>query len=240
MFLGRVAGTVWSTVKWPEAQGLKLLLVRPYRARRSAAGRAAAGDGGGAPSEPTDDLVVCADMLDAGPGDDVIVAFGHAARVALSEKLPPGEQADGPDRRGGGGGRRSRGDRAAEGRRPAPPRRRGDARGDRAGRAAAAGRRAAGEARRGGGSRAVVTTTGKNQRGIVAKIAQAIADAGGDIVDISQTLVSDYFTMIIVVDAAALSVRSPNSRPGSSGRWPRLGAECLVMHEDVVNALQRV
>ena len=31
MFLGRVAGTVWSTVKWPEARGLKLLLVRPYR-----------------------------------------------------------------------------------------------------------------------------------------------------------------------------------------------------------------
>ena len=31
MFLGRVAGTVWSTVKWPQAQGLKLLLVRPYR-----------------------------------------------------------------------------------------------------------------------------------------------------------------------------------------------------------------
>ena len=31
MFLGRVAGSVWSTVKWPAAKGLKLLLVRPYR-----------------------------------------------------------------------------------------------------------------------------------------------------------------------------------------------------------------
>ena len=61
------------------------------------------------------------------------------------------------------------------------------------------------EARR-RGPRAVVTTTGKNQRGIVAKIAQAIAEAGGDIVDISQTLVSDYFTMIIVVDTAGLEV----------------------------------
>jgi microcompartment protein CcmK/EutM len=36
--------------------------------------------------------VVCADTLDAGPGDDVIVAFGHAARVALSDKLPPGSK----------------------------------------------------------------------------------------------------------------------------------------------------
>ena len=45
-----------------------------------------------AASEPTDDLVVCADTLDAGPGDDVIVAFGHAARVAVSEKLAPGDK----------------------------------------------------------------------------------------------------------------------------------------------------
>ena len=90
MFLGRVAGTVWSTVKWPQAQGVKLLLVRPYRVGDVAPGAPPAG--GGAPSEPTDDLVVCADTLDAGPGDDVIVAFGHAARVAVSEKLAPGSK----------------------------------------------------------------------------------------------------------------------------------------------------
>ena len=92
MFLGRVAGSVWSTVKWPQATGLKLLLVRPYRLGDLAPGAA----GAGAPSEPTDDLVVCADNLDAGPGDDVIVAFGHAARVALSEKLPPGTKPNVP------------------------------------------------------------------------------------------------------------------------------------------------
>jgi ethanolamine utilization protein EutN len=90
MFLGRVAGTVWSTVKWPQAQGVKLLLVRPYRVGDVAPGASPAG--GGTPSEPTDDLVVCADTLDAGPGDDVIVAFGHAARVAVSEKLAPGSK----------------------------------------------------------------------------------------------------------------------------------------------------
>ena len=92
MFLGRVAGTVWSTVKWPEAKGTKLLLVRPYRLGDLAPGVAAAGSSAGAASEPTDDLVVCADTLDAGPGDDVVVAFGHAARVAVSEKLPPGSK----------------------------------------------------------------------------------------------------------------------------------------------------
>jgi ACT domain-containing protein len=114
---------------------------------------------------------------------------------------------------------------AAEPRRPGP---------------AEAGHVPAPEARRPRGSRAVVTTTGKNQRGIVAKIAQAIADAGGDIVDISQTLVSDYFTMIIVVDASALSVSFAEFKSRLEKAVAALGAQCLVMHEEVVEALQRV
>lgn len=83
MFLGRVVGSVWSTVKWPEASGLKLLLVRPYCLADLAEG---------AGVQPTDDLVVCADRLDAGPGDDVLVAFGHAARVAMAGVLPAGQK----------------------------------------------------------------------------------------------------------------------------------------------------
>lgn len=90
------------------------------------------------------------------------------------------------------------------------------------------------------GGRAVVTTTGKNQRGIVAKIAQAIADAGGDIVDISQTLISDYFTMIIIVDTGALAVSFAEFKSRLERTVSSLGAECLVMHEGVVNALQRI
>jgi ACT domain-containing protein len=90
------------------------------------------------------------------------------------------------------------------------------------------------------GRRAVVTTTGKNQRGIVAKIAQAIADAGGDILDISQTLVADYFSMIIIVDMAGLAVPFAEFKARLTRAVQSLGAECLVMHEEVVAALQRV
>ena len=92
MFLGRVTGSVWSTVKWPAAKGLKLLLVRPYRLADLPPTVAGAAAGG----EALDDLVVCADVLDAGPGDDVLVAFGHAARVAVAGALAPGQKPDAP------------------------------------------------------------------------------------------------------------------------------------------------
>jgi microcompartment protein CcmK/EutM len=39
---------------------------------------------------------VCADLLDAGPGDDVLVAFGHAARVAVAGALGPGQKPEAP------------------------------------------------------------------------------------------------------------------------------------------------
>ena len=95
MFVGRVIGTVWSTVKWPQVQGLKLMLVRPYHLADladltdglGAAGQSAslAAEGAASPSPrggPDCEAVVCVDLLDAGVGDDVVVAFGHAARVA--------------------------------------------------------------------------------------------------------------------------------------------------------------
>lgn len=100
MFLGRVVGSVWSTVKWPEATGLKLLLVRPYCLADLAGAGGGGGGGksaaGGTGAQPTDDLVVCADRLDAGPGDDVLVAFGHAARVAMEGALPAGQKPNVP------------------------------------------------------------------------------------------------------------------------------------------------
>ena len=115
MFVGKVVGTVWSTVKWPGMTGHKLLLVRPYHladlllhpqvqsAQAQAQAQAATGAAGQAASLPPkspalppppaaiqSEAVVCIDLLDAGVGDDVIVAFGHAARVAAeSESKPP-------------------------------------------------------------------------------------------------------------------------------------------------------
>lgn len=81
MFLGKVVGYVWSTVKWPELQGIKMLLIKPYNYDEIT----------GKATGPDFDAVVAADVLGAGPGEDVVVAYGHAARVGIEEALPEGE-----------------------------------------------------------------------------------------------------------------------------------------------------
>jgi ACT domain-containing protein len=88
--------------------------------------------------------------------------------------------------------------------------------------------------------RAVLTTTGRNQKGIVARVTGKIAELGGDILDISQTLVGDYFTMIIVVDTASLGVPFADFKTSLEAEVHGMGLQAMMMHEDVVNSLHRV
>jgi ACT domain-containing protein len=89
-------------------------------------------------------------------------------------------------------------------------------------------------------TRAVLTTTGRNQKGIVARVTAKIAELGGDILDISQTLVGDYFTMIIVVDTASLDVPFLNFKDALEAEVRAMSLSCMMMHEDVVSSLHRI
>lgn len=89
MFMARVVGTVWSSVKWEGLTGLRLLLVRPYNLDDLVRSGGRVADAGTSPKGVHDGVVV-ADILGAGPGEDVVVAYGHAARVGIEPDLPPG------------------------------------------------------------------------------------------------------------------------------------------------------
>jgi len=67
---GTVIGEVWATKRAPRMAGRKLLLVAEDVVD------------GGSP-RPTGRVIVAADLLDAGRGDRVVVAFGSGARNAI-------------------------------------------------------------------------------------------------------------------------------------------------------------
>ena len=70
MFLAKVVGTVWSTKKTPDLEGIRFLVVHPYDLDK----------------EPTRNIVVVADRLGAGTGEMVICAYGKAARTAIGNQ----------------------------------------------------------------------------------------------------------------------------------------------------------
>ncbi len=86
MFMGRVVGSVWSTVKWDDLDGLKFLVIRPHHLADLAPDLQT-----GPTAFSMYDGVVAADVLGAGVGEDVIVAYGHSARVAVEPELPDGK-----------------------------------------------------------------------------------------------------------------------------------------------------
>ena len=69
MFLGKVIGEVWATRKDETLEGKRLLVVEPLDDRDD-------------PAAPKVTPVVAADPIGAGVGEEVVVAFGKAARVA--------------------------------------------------------------------------------------------------------------------------------------------------------------
>ena len=70
MFLAKVVGTVWSTKKSPDLEGVRFLVVHPYDLDK----------------EPTRNIVVVADRLGAGAGEMVMCAYGKAARSAIGNQ----------------------------------------------------------------------------------------------------------------------------------------------------------
>lgn len=88
--------------------------------------------------------------------------------------------------------------------------------------------------------RAVLTATGKNQRGVVAHLTTLIAEHGGDILDISQTLVGGYFTMLLIVDISELKAPFSELKQALTDAAAGRGVQAILMHEDIVSSMHRV
>ena len=54
--------------------------------------------------------------------------------------------------------------------------------------------------------KAVITVVGHDSMGIIAKVSTVCAEVGANIEDISQSVLKDYFAMVMVVDIDKLNI----------------------------------
>ena len=94
------------------------------------------------------------------------------------------------------------------------------------------------------GPRAIVTAVGANRAGIVARISAAVAECGGDLEDLTQTIIDRYFSLIFVVNLAALEENNISFRVFKEKLQDvavQVGqVQILVMHEDIFKAMHEV
>ena len=88
--------------------------------------------------------------------------------------------------------------------------------------------------------RAVVTVTGKDNKGIIAKVSTFLAEKGANIEDISQTIMGEYFAMIMIVDLSQTKEELSALAAECSEMGKQIGMAIYMQHEDVFNAMHNV
>ena len=87
---------------------------------------------------------------------------------------------------------------------------------------------------------AVVIVTGKDTKGIVAKVSSKCLEYGANIADISQTVMSGYFAMILLVETDGLKSTFPEFVDAMEALGGDSGLVIKVMHEDIFNSMHRI
>ena len=88
--------------------------------------------------------------------------------------------------------------------------------------------------------KAVVTVTGKDKVGIIALTSAECAKHGANIIDISQTVMQEYFAMIMLVEISGLSTDFAAFADAMQKSGSEYGVDIRVMHEDIFNSMHRI
>lgn len=88
--------------------------------------------------------------------------------------------------------------------------------------------------------RAVCTVVGKDKPGIIAAVSTVFADRSVNILDISQTIMQDIFTMITLIDLEGMSISLEQLREDLAQLGQKIEVQINLQHEDVYTAMHRV
>ena len=88
--------------------------------------------------------------------------------------------------------------------------------------------------------KAVITVVGRDSVGIIAKVSALCSEYHANIVDISQSVLSEYFAMIMVVDIDGLTVPFTSFVDTLDLLGKENGLDVRTMHEDVFNSMHRI
>ena len=88
--------------------------------------------------------------------------------------------------------------------------------------------------------KAVITVVGKDSVGIIAKVATACAENGANIVDISQSVLKEYFAMIMLADIDALNVEFSEFVDKLEALGQETNLDIHTMHEDIFNTMHHI
>lgn len=88
--------------------------------------------------------------------------------------------------------------------------------------------------------KAVVTVIGKDKEGIIAEITSALAENKVNVLEISQTILQNYFTMIMIVDLEKMEKDFNDLKEILEAVGKKIDVSIKIQHEDIFNSMHTV
>ena len=88
--------------------------------------------------------------------------------------------------------------------------------------------------------KAIVSVVGKDKKGIIAKVSTALYEMNINIENISQTIMQDYFTMIMAVDASGSDLKFEAIKDNLNALASKLGLEIHIQLQSIFDSMHRL
>ncbi len=88
--------------------------------------------------------------------------------------------------------------------------------------------------------RAVITVIGKDKTGIIAKTSMLLYQENINILDISQTIMQELFTMVMLVDLSGSEAAFESVAAKLETLEKELGVSIRIQHEDLFQSMHRI
>lgn len=89
-------------------------------------------------------------------------------------------------------------------------------------------------------SKAIITVVGKDTVGIIAKVCTYLAENHINILDISQTIVQDYFNMMMIVDVTAAKKPFGDVAEDLERVGEEIGVKVKIQREEIFTKMHRI
>jgi len=90
------------------------------------------------------------------------------------------------------------------------------------------------------GNKTIITVLGHDTVGIIAKVCTYLAENGINVLDISQTIVSGYFNMMMIVDMTGSKVPFADCAAALDGIGQEIGVAIKCQKEEIFEKMHRI
>jgi len=88
--------------------------------------------------------------------------------------------------------------------------------------------------------KAVVTVLGIDSKGIIARVSAALFENDANILDISQTVLADYFNMVLVADVSSSACSFEKLSSELTALGEKMGLQIRIQRSEIFEAMHQV